>query len=64
MPMSTRERATIAGRARQAGLTPEQRREQMRKVRRAAAAKLIVADWPELTPEQKAELRSVIGGAR
>lgn len=63
MPMSTKERASIAGRASQARLTPEQRREQMRKVRRDAAAKLIVADWPEFTPEQRATIRAVTGGA-
>ena len=62
--MSTTERASIAGRASQAKLTPEQRREQMRKVRRAAAAKLIVADWPEFTPEDRAAIRAFIGGAR
>lgn len=59
MPLSTKERGSLGGRASQAKLTPEQRREQMRKVRRAAAANLIVADWPEFTPEQRAAIRAI-----
>lgn len=64
MAMSTKERASIAGRAAQSKLSPEERRAQMRKVRRAAAVKAIVADWPELTPEQQSVIRGVAGGAR
>ena len=64
MPMSTTERATIAGRARQAQLTPQERREQMRKVRLAAAVKAIVADWPDLSPEQTSKLCRIFGGTR
>lgn len=62
MAMSTSERAALAGRARVAKQTPEERREQMRKVRRSAHVKAIVADWPELTPEQKSALRAVVNG--
>ncbi len=63
MPLSTRERASRAGRALQASRSPEERREAMRKVRLAAAVKAIVESAPELTPEQAAKLRAIFGTA-
>lgn len=62
--MSTKERATKAGRALQASRTPEQRREAMRKVRLSAAVKAIVDGAPELTPDQAARLRAIFGSAK
>lgn len=63
MPLSTRERASRAGRALQASRSPEERREAMRKVRLAAAVKAIVEGAPDLRPDQAAQLRAIFGTA-
>ena len=53
-------RTAAASRARWAGTTPEQRKAALRLVRREQAVKAIVADWPELTPEQVARIRALL----
>lgn len=62
MPMSTTERASIAGRARARSQTPEQRKAMASKGYLAAAVSAIVKRAPELTPEQVSQLRTVFGG--
>ncbi|WP_433612465.1 hypothetical protein ACQP2P_01415 [Dactylosporangium sp. CA-139114] len=61
--MSTKERAALAGRARQASMTPAQRSEMASKGHLAAAVKAVVDRAPELSPEQVSTLRRVFGGA-
>jgi hypothetical protein len=53
-------RTAAATRARWAGSTPEQRREGTRKARLTHAVNELVNQWPELTPEQVARLRSLL----
>lgn len=60
--MSTKERASIAGRARQASQTPEQRRESARKAHLAGAVNAVVNRAPELSPEQVGKLRALFSG--
>lgn len=61
--MSPKERGVLAGRARAASLTPEQRKEISRKAYLAGAVKAVVERAPELTPEQAAKLRAVFAPA-
>lgn len=65
MAMSTKERASIAGKARAAKLSPERRSEIASKAHLAAAIATIVKRAPELTEDQIAILRPIFsGGAR
>jgi hypothetical protein len=59
MPMSTKERASIAGRARADSQTPEERQALARKAYLTGAVNAVVARAPELTPDQVSKLRAV-----
>lgn len=63
MPMSTKERAAKAGRARMEALSPEERREHARRAYLAGAVNAVVERAPELTPDQAAKLRAIFGTA-
>ncbi|GAA4576918.1 hypothetical protein GCM10023176_49420 [Micromonospora coerulea] len=63
MPMSNKERATIACRARNEKLSPERRREIARTAHLASAVNAVVNRAPELSPEQVAKLRAVFAPA-
>jgi hypothetical protein len=60
MPMSTTERARVAGEARWAGTTPEQRREAMRKAKIASAVRTIVDQAPALSDTQRTKLHAIL----
>jgi hypothetical protein len=53
-------RTAAASAARWAGSTPEQRKAELRRARRALAVKEIVSGWPELTEEQQQRLRALL----
>lgn len=61
--MSTTERASKAGHARAAALTPERRKEISSRGYLSAAVTAIVNRAPELTPAQVERLRAIFGGA-
>lgn len=61
--MSTKERASIAGRARADSQTPAERRALARKAYLTGAVNAVVSRAPELSPEQTAKLRAIFGGA-
>lgn len=58
--MSPRERGVLAGYARAASLTPEQRKTASRKAYLAGAVNAVVNRAPELSDEQVARLRAVL----
>lgn len=60
MPMSTTERARIAGRARAEKLSPQRRREIARQGHLASAVSAILARASELSGDDIAHLRTVL----
>lgn len=62
MPMSRTEAARRGGQARHRGLTPDQRQEATKKARLALAVKELVDQAPELSADQLARLRAILGG--
>lgn len=63
MPMNTRERAAIGGRARAAKLTSEQRKESSSRAHLASVVAEIVRRAPELSDDQTAKLRAIFAPA-
>jgi hypothetical protein len=63
VPMSTRERAAIGGRARAAKLTAEQRKESSSRAHLASCVARVVASAPELNADQTAQLRAIFAPA-
>ena len=60
MATFTPEHQRKAAAARWAGTTPEDRRQQTAKARREHAVREIVAQWPELTEEQRQKLAALL----
>jgi hypothetical protein len=68
VPMTYAQRATVAGRARQASMTPAQRTEAGRAAAAAAhrpdaLARRIVRMWPGLADDERDEVRRIFGEA-